>query len=138
MDPALATTKLYIPPPRPDLVPRPHLIRRLDQSLRPGHQLTLISAPAGFGKTTLVNVVIGRSVGDVGNACTWPAWRSQPVLPAPGAGTGGRRARGRAGGGRRWRPAAVVPGGHAEWLTLGTAAWTSELCRGSDAPAGRL
>lgn len=34
------------------MVPRPHLVRRLDQAL-PG-KLTLISAPAGFGKTTLL------------------------------------------------------------------------------------
>jgi LuxR family maltose regulon positive regulatory protein len=50
----LLTTKLYVPPPRPNLVPRPRLIERLDAGLRLGHRLTLISAPAGFGKTTLV------------------------------------------------------------------------------------
>jgi LuxR family maltose regulon positive regulatory protein len=48
----LLTTKLYLPPPRPNLVPRPHLIERLNLALV--HELTLISAPAGFGKTTLV------------------------------------------------------------------------------------
>jgi LuxR family maltose regulon positive regulatory protein len=51
----LLTTKLYIPPARPNLVPRPRLIERLDEGLRQGHQLTLISAPAGFGKTTLLS-----------------------------------------------------------------------------------
>ncbi|MCP4543013.1 MAG: hypothetical protein GY832_38345 [Chloroflexi bacterium] len=51
----LLTTKLYIPPPRPGLVERPHLIERLDEGLRLGHKLTLISAPAGFGKTTLLS-----------------------------------------------------------------------------------
>jgi LuxR family maltose regulon positive regulatory protein len=50
----LLTTKLYVPPPRPNLVPRPRLIERLDAGLHLGHRLTLISAPAGFGKTTLV------------------------------------------------------------------------------------
>ena len=50
----LLATKLNIPPPRPNLVPRPRLIERLDEGLCPGHRLTLISAPAGFGKTTLV------------------------------------------------------------------------------------
>lgn len=45
-------TKLYIPPTRPELVPRPRLIERLDEGLH--RKLTLISAPAGFGKTTLV------------------------------------------------------------------------------------
>jgi len=50
----LLTTKLYIPPVRPELVPRPRLIERLNAGLH--RKLTLISAPAGFGKTTLVNV----------------------------------------------------------------------------------
>jgi LuxR family maltose regulon positive regulatory protein len=51
----LLATKLHIPPPRPDLVPRPRLHQRLSEGLRPGHRLTLISAPAGFGKTTLLS-----------------------------------------------------------------------------------
>ncbi|MFL7791523.1 MAG: LuxR C-terminal-related transcriptional regulator [Anaerolineae bacterium] len=49
----LLTTKLYIPPPRSNLVERPRLIERLDDGLRLSHKLTLIAAPAGFGKTTL-------------------------------------------------------------------------------------
>jgi LuxR family maltose regulon positive regulatory protein len=49
---SLLTTKLYAPSVPPDLVPRPALIERLDGGLR--HKFTLISAPAGFGKTTLV------------------------------------------------------------------------------------
>ena len=49
----LLQTKFYAPQPRPQQVVRPHLTRRLrDQDRRP---LTLISAPAGFGKTTLVS-----------------------------------------------------------------------------------
>jgi LuxR family maltose regulon positive regulatory protein len=55
MQAPLLTTKLYIPPPRPTLVPREHLIERLDDGLRLGHKLTLVSAPAGFGKTTLIS-----------------------------------------------------------------------------------
>jgi LuxR family maltose regulon positive regulatory protein len=51
----LLQTKLFIPQLRPNLVRRPHLIERLDQGLQLGHKLTLISAPAGFGKTTLVS-----------------------------------------------------------------------------------
>jgi LuxR family maltose regulon positive regulatory protein len=51
----LLTTKLYIPPPRPNLVERPRLVKRLDEGLSLGHRLTLISAPAGFGKTTLLS-----------------------------------------------------------------------------------
>lgn len=48
----ILTTKLYVPPPRPELVSRPRLVRKLNEGLH--HKLTLISAPAGFGKTTLV------------------------------------------------------------------------------------
>ncbi|MBN8634391.1 MAG: AAA family ATPase [Anaerolineae bacterium] len=49
----LLTTKLYRPPPRPNLVVRSRLFARLDEGLR--RKLTLISAPAGFGKTTLIS-----------------------------------------------------------------------------------
>jgi LuxR family maltose regulon positive regulatory protein len=48
----LLTTKLYMPPLRLESVSRPHLIARLDAGL--GRKLTLVSAPAGFGKTTLL------------------------------------------------------------------------------------
>ena len=55
----ILATKLYIPPPRPQVVLRPRLIERLNEGLRQnqgfGRKLTLISAPAGFGKTTLVS-----------------------------------------------------------------------------------
>ena len=49
----LLQTKLYIPPIRPRLVSRPRLIEQLNAGLH--RKLTLVSAPAGFGKTTLVN-----------------------------------------------------------------------------------
>ena len=51
----LLTTKLYIPLPRPNLISRPRLIERLDEGLCLGRRLTLIAAPAGFGKTTLLS-----------------------------------------------------------------------------------
>ena len=51
----ILATKLYIPPPRPNIVPRPRLIERLNDGLAKGGRLTLISASAGFGKTTLVS-----------------------------------------------------------------------------------
>src|SRR3990172_3294997 len=51
----ILATKLYIPAPRPKIVLRPSLIERLDAGLTAGSRLTLISAPAGFGKTTLVS-----------------------------------------------------------------------------------
>ena len=51
----ILATKLYIPPLRPRVVPRPRLIERLNEGLQHGPGVTLISAPAGFGKTTLVS-----------------------------------------------------------------------------------
>ncbi len=51
----ILATKLYLPPPRPNIVLRPRLIERLNEGLSAGRKLTLISAPAGFGKTTLVS-----------------------------------------------------------------------------------
>jgi LuxR family maltose regulon positive regulatory protein len=57
----LLQTKLYIPPLRPDLVPRPRLIEKLNQGPQQGKKLTLISAPAGFGKTTLVSEWVARN-----------------------------------------------------------------------------
>ena len=52
---AILATKLYVPPPRADLVLRPRLVERLNEGLSSGRKLTLISASAGFGKTTLVS-----------------------------------------------------------------------------------
>jgi LuxR family maltose regulon positive regulatory protein len=54
----LLRTKLHIPPPRPERVPRPHLIDRLNAGRH--RQLTLISAPAGFSKTTLLSDWVGQ------------------------------------------------------------------------------
>ena len=48
----LIRTKLRLPFTRPGLVPRPRLQEQIAQGLR--GPLTLITAPAGFGKTTLV------------------------------------------------------------------------------------
>ena len=48
----LLTTKLFIPTTRPKLVSRPRLIEKLSEGLH--QKLLLISAPAGFGKTTLL------------------------------------------------------------------------------------
>src|SRR6266508_3460491 len=55
----ILATKLYIPQPPPKVVVRTRLLERLNERVRvsaggmPG--VTLISAPAGFGKTTLVS-----------------------------------------------------------------------------------
>jgi LuxR family maltose regulon positive regulatory protein len=53
MNAPILATKLYIPPVRANLVPRPRLIERLDECLN--RKLTLISAPAGSGKTTAIS-----------------------------------------------------------------------------------
>ncbi len=57
----ILATKLYIPPPRPGVVSRPRLIERMNESLVMGCKLTLISASAGFGKTTLVSEWVAKS-----------------------------------------------------------------------------
>ncbi len=58
MSTSILSTKLYIAPLPPRVVRRPRLVERLNEGLRQnqafGRKVTLISAPAGFGKTTLV------------------------------------------------------------------------------------
>src|SRR3712207_2911606 len=53
MSTPILATKLYVPPPQPRVVLRPRLIEQLNEGLH--RRLTLISAPAGFGKTTLLS-----------------------------------------------------------------------------------
>jgi LuxR family maltose regulon positive regulatory protein len=55
----LLSTKLFIPRPRKNLVFRPQLVERLNAGL--DRKLTLIAAPAGFGKTTLLSEWIPQS-----------------------------------------------------------------------------
>ena len=59
--PLLLRTKLAIPPLRASLVSRPRLFARLDAVLT--HPLTLLAAPAGFGKTTLVAAWLNHGSG---------------------------------------------------------------------------
>jgi LuxR family maltose regulon positive regulatory protein len=49
----LLATKLFMPALRPQLVSRPRLLERVQAGVR--GKLTLIAAPAGFGKTTLLS-----------------------------------------------------------------------------------
>ncbi|MCC6187621.1 MAG: tetratricopeptide repeat protein [Anaerolineales bacterium] len=65
----ILATKLFIPPPRPKAVPRPHLIERLNEGLH--RKLTLISAPAGFGKTTLVSEWLAASQEQAAQRAAW-------------------------------------------------------------------
>ena len=65
----ILATKLYIPPVQVQLVIRPRLIEQLSRGLTAGHRLTIVSAPAGSGKTTLVSEWV--------NGCGRPAaWLS--------------------------------------------------------------
>ena len=69
MSTPILATKLYVPPSRSNIVLRPRLIERLNKGLKHTSGVTLISAPAGFGKTTLVSEWI--------TACKRPAaWLS--------------------------------------------------------------
>ncbi len=63
----ILATKLYIPLPRPKAVTRPRLLERLNDGLRRTPSVTLISAAAGFGKTTLVS----EWVTDCGRPVAW-------------------------------------------------------------------
>ena len=65
MSDPLLLTKLYIPPARLNTVLRPRLIERMAATMY--SKLTLISAPAGFGKTTLVS----DWVSDCGHKVAW-------------------------------------------------------------------
>ena len=55
MPDALLATKLHIPPLRSNLIRRPRLIQRLNDGLAPDRRLILVSAPAGYGKSTLLS-----------------------------------------------------------------------------------
>ena len=55
----IIATKLFKPLLRPEVIHRPHLTARLDEGRQ--RKLTLISAPAGFGKTTLISEWIAGS-----------------------------------------------------------------------------
>src|SRR3712207_5497684 len=65
MSTPILATKLFVPRPRPEAVLRPRLNERLNAGLC--RKLTLISAPAGFGKTTLV----GEWVAGCGRPVAW-------------------------------------------------------------------
>src|ERR687897_193971 len=68
MPDALVTTKVRVPRTRPELVPRPRLLEALVRY--EGRRLTLVSAPAGFGKTTLLSEWLEDRSGD-GGSIAW-------------------------------------------------------------------
>ena len=59
MPETLLRKKLFVPSLRPNMVPLPRLIEPLNQGPQLGYKLTLISAPAGFGKTTQAGEWVG-------------------------------------------------------------------------------
>lgn len=65
MNPTLISTKIDIPPRRNKVVLRPRLIERLNEGLH--GKLTLVSASAGFGKTTLIS----EWLADCGRPAAW-------------------------------------------------------------------
>ena len=64
----LLPTKFYFPPVPSGFVARPQLLEKLDEALT--HRLTLVSAPAGAGKTTLVSAWV-QSARKKGTAFGW-------------------------------------------------------------------
>ena len=74
--PPLLTTNLHIPQPHGELVSRSILIDKMDQAL--SVPLTLISAPAGFGKTTLLSQwLTGSKKKDLRNRAAWVSLESE-------------------------------------------------------------
>jgi LuxR family maltose regulon positive regulatory protein len=93
----ILTTKLYLPRLRPNMVSRPRLTERLSAGLH--RKLTLISAPAGFGKSTLLSewtLGLGRPVAwlsldegenDPARFLAYLVAALQTIAPAVGEGT---------------------------------------------------
>jgi LuxR family transcriptional regulator, maltose regulon positive regulatory protein len=75
----LLLTKLSVPSARASLVPRPRLSERLEVGL--GGKLTLVSAPAGFGKSTLLSSWSGE-LSDDGRPIAWLSLDSGDNDPA--------------------------------------------------------
>jgi LuxR family maltose regulon positive regulatory protein len=95
----LLRTKLFVPSVRRGLVARPRLVERLSRSPQP--RLTLVSAPPGFGKTTLVTTWLDTAAA-AGRPVAWVSLEESEREPdafwtyvvtalddaAPGVGTG--------------------------------------------------
>ena len=101
----LLETKFYVPRSRRGLVPRPRLSERLDRGA--ASKLMLVSAPAGFGKTTLLAEWLvtwppGRLVSGPPHGCRST---SGTTIPRPSGPTCDRRA---ADGGTRGRREALL------------------------------
>lgn len=69
MSDLLLTTKVSLPLLRRSFVPRKKVFRHLQEGLQDGHLLTLVSAPAGYGKTTTIRLWVA----EVGYPVAWVA-----------------------------------------------------------------
>lgn len=76
----LILTKIRVPTPRPRIVPRARLMERL--TLAAGAGLTLVCAPAGYGKSTLL-AVWSQSLIQEGTAVAWYALDASDDDPIP-------------------------------------------------------
>ena len=78
----LLNTKLYRPKPRSGAVSRQRLLEQLDRGL--ASSLTIVSAPAGFGKSTLLAVWLAKASADGGGepAASWLSLDSGDNDPA--------------------------------------------------------
>ncbi|MBI4671430.1 MAG: hypothetical protein HY741_07155 [Chloroflexi bacterium] len=76
----LLRTKLFAPTHHGAWVPRERLLERLNDGLRLGHKLILVSAPPGFGKTTLISEWLLQSPAIAAHS----SWQSnvQDALPS--------------------------------------------------------
>ena len=100
MSSPILATKLYVPPPLSKAVLRPHLLDRLNRGL--DGKVTLVSAAAGFGKTTLISawvagcgrptawVALDKEHIDPARFLTYVVAALQTILPAPQGGTLGQ------------------------------------------------
>jgi LuxR family maltose regulon positive regulatory protein len=86
----LLATKLFLPQPQPESLPRQRLLDLLDGAL--AHELTLVCAPAGFGKTTLLAEWVRRG----GSPAGWLSLDGGDNDPAGSGATCSRRWIGRA------------------------------------------
>ena len=75
----LVETKLFVPQPRGDAVARPRLTQLLDRGR--AARLTLVSAPAGFGKSTLLSRWLTASAG-TGRCVAWLSLEESESQPA--------------------------------------------------------
>jgi hypothetical protein len=76
---SLLDTKFYAPKPRHGLVSRPHLTDRVQRGTQ--SKLTLVSAPAGFGKSTLLAEWLGVAPAD-GSVTAWLSLDPATTFPS--------------------------------------------------------